>query len=96
MPRKPVSTTKSAPRASTGAKPKAAAQAVKPTAAPAKSKPVTTKAPAKPAAKVPISAAPSTEQISKRAYEIWLRKGRPLGQDTQNWLEAEAELKAKR
>lgn len=94
MPRKPVST-KSAPRASTGTKPKAVAQAVKPTAAPAKSKPVT-KVPAKPAAKVPISAAPSTEQISKRAYEIWLSKGRPLGQDTQNWLEAEAELKAKR
>ena len=96
MPRKPVSTTKSAPRASTAAaKPKAVVQPVKPTAAAVKSKP-TAKTPAKPVAKVPISAAPSTEQISKRAYEIWLRKGRPLGQDTQNWLEAEAELKTRR
>lgn len=91
MPRKPVST-KRAPRASTGAKPKAVVQAVKPTAAPAKPNP----APKAAAGKTPISAAPSTEQISKRAYEIWLRKGRPLGQDTQNWLEAEAELKTQR
>ena len=98
MPRKPVST-KSAPRASTGAKPKAVVQAVKPTAAPVKSKTATNPAPktaTNPATKTPISAAPSTEQISKRAYEIWMRKGRPLGQDTQNWLEAEAELKASR
>ena len=38
--------------------------------------------------------APTLEQIQVRAYEIWLRKGRPLGQDQRNWLEAEAELKA--
>ncbi len=42
----------------------------------------------------PTSTPPSKEQIDIRAYEIWLRKGRPLGQDTQNWFEAEAELKA--
>lgn len=89
MSRKPVST-KSAPRASTSAKPKAVVQPVKP-AAPTKSKP---KPKSKPAGKPTISAAPTTEQISVRAYEIWLRKGRPLGQDTQNWLEAEAQLKA--
>jgi Protein of unknown function (DUF2934) len=41
-----------------------------------------------------VGQAPSLEQISVRAYEIWLRKGRPLGQDQRNWLEAEAELKA--
>lgn len=95
MSRKPVST-KSAPRASTGVKPKAEVSSVKPATAPAKPKP-TPKPTANPAAgKTPISAAPSTEQISKRAYAIWLRKGRPLGQDAQNWLEAEAELKTKR
>ena len=50
----------------------------------------------------PISAAPQQqvtitlthEQIAKRAYEIWLAKGRPLGLDDQNWAEAEAELRA--
>ena len=43
--------------------------------------------------KAVIGQAPTVEQISIRAYEIWLRKGRPIGQDTQNWLEAEAQLK---
>ena len=32
------------------------------------------------------------ETISSRAYEIWLRKGCPRGQDQENWLEAEHEL----
>lgn len=91
MSRKIVST-KSAPRTTTGTKP----QAVKPTAAPSQARPATV-APAQPATgRTAISAAPSTEQIGVRAYEIWLRKGRPLGQDTQNWLEAEAELRTKR
>ena len=34
------------------------------------------------------------DQIAARAYEIWLRKGRPTGQDEQNWRQAEAELLA--
>ncbi len=34
------------------------------------------------------------DKISARAYEIWVRKGRPHGLDAQNWLEAEAELRA--
>ena len=50
--------------------------------------------PAKPSKTVSL-AAPSIEQISVRAYEIWLRKGRPIGRDQDNWLEAEAELKFK-
>ena len=33
------------------------------------------------------------DQIAQRAYEIWLAKGRPPGQEEQNWHEAEAELK---
>jgi hypothetical protein len=34
------------------------------------------------------------EMIAQRAREIWERKGRPCGQDEQNWLEAEALLHA--
>lgn len=32
------------------------------------------------------------DQIAERAYYIWLRKGRPIGQDHENWIEAEQEL----
>lgn len=31
----------------------------------------------------------SHDEIARRAYEIWLSKGRPVGQDEQNWHEAE-------
>ncbi len=34
------------------------------------------------------------DKITQRAYEIWIRKGRPEGQCAQNWKEAEAELRA--
>ncbi len=34
------------------------------------------------------------DKIVARAYEIWIRKGQPSGQDFQNWMEAEAELRA--
>jgi hypothetical protein len=34
------------------------------------------------------------EKIVARAYEIWVRKGKPHGQDLKNWMEAEAELRA--
>ncbi|MEM3341378.1 MAG: DUF2934 domain-containing protein [Thermoplasmata archaeon] len=33
------------------------------------------------------------EMIAKRAYYIWEKKGRPQGQDKQNWYEAERQLK---
>ena len=42
------------------------------------------------------SNAPTQEEIAARAYQNYLKKGRPEGQDTQNWLAAEAELKAER
>jgi hypothetical protein len=41
--------------------------------------------------KTPIP--PTHKQIEDRAMEIWRRKGCPCGQDEQNWLEAEAQLK---
>jgi hypothetical protein len=34
------------------------------------------------------------EKIAMRAYEKWLKQGQPPGKDVQNWLEAEAELRA--
>ena len=41
--------------------------------------------------KAPVG--PTHKQIEDRAREIWHRKGCPCGQDEQNWLEAEAQLK---
>jgi hypothetical protein len=35
----------------------------------------------------------SHEQIALRAKAIWEKKGRPAGQDKQNWYQAEAELR---
>src|SRR5258708_36296622 len=34
------------------------------------------------------------EKIAARAYEKWVKRGRPHGTDKQDWIEAEAELKA--
>jgi hypothetical protein len=44
-----------------------------------------------PAAKV---GAPSKDAVAKRAYEIWVAKGRPVGKDLENWQQAERELSA--
>jgi hypothetical protein len=33
------------------------------------------------------------DQIAQRAHDIWLQRGRPDGEDKQNWYEAEAQLK---
>ena len=35
---------------------------------------------------------PTEDQIRRRAYEIYMKHGEP-GRDTQNWLQAERELK---
>ena len=47
-------------------------------------------------AKTPSAKAggPTYEQIAQRAQEIWMKKGCLPGQDEQNWLEAERQLKA--
>jgi hypothetical protein len=34
------------------------------------------------------------EKIAKRAYEKWVKRGYTHGNDQQDWLEAEAELRA--
>ena len=31
--------------------------------------------------------------VSERARSIWLAKGCPIGQDEENWLEAEAQIR---
>ncbi len=38
------------------------------------------------------AAQPSFEDVSRRAFEIWERSGRPHGHDLENWLQAESEL----
>jgi hypothetical protein len=34
------------------------------------------------------------EKIAMRAYEKWCKRGQPHGTDKQDWMEAEAELRA--
>ena len=37
---------------------------------------------------------PTHEQITRRAYEIFVERGQPEGQDLEHWLEAEKQLRA--
>jgi hypothetical protein len=37
---------------------------------------------------------PTHEQIAQRAYEIFIERGQPAGQDLAHWLEAERQLRA--
>jgi hypothetical protein len=46
----------------------------------------------KKATPVTASARPTSEDIARRAYEIYEREGRQPGTELQNWLKAEAEL----
>jgi hypothetical protein len=39
------------------------------------------------------SSTPTHEQIARRAYEIFIERGQPAGQDLAHWLEAEAQLR---
>jgi hypothetical protein len=34
----------------------------------------------------------SDELIARRAYDIWMSRGCPAGQELENWLEAERQL----
>jgi phage protein D len=88
--------TKKSDKAKSTTKTKSAKQASAKKAAAAKasaSKPKTArkgKAPANPDAKPVVVV--SHDQIARKAYEIWLAKGKPHGQDEQNWLEAKSAL----
>ena len=37
---------------------------------------------------------PTHEQITQRAYEIFIERGSPEGRDLEHWLEAEKQLRA--
>jgi hypothetical protein len=55
------------------------------------------KAAAKKTVRTPIAlvpAAPAHEQISRRAYEIWVGRGYSQGDPNQDWIQAERELKS--
>lgn len=41
----------------------------------------------------PTPALVTDEQIGERAYQIWIEKGRPYGQEQANWDQAVAELR---
>ncbi len=41
-----------------------------------------------------IAAEIPREKIAQRAYEIWVARGKPAGTSQQDWLEAEAQLRA--
>jgi hypothetical protein len=48
--------------------------------------------PATPAAGPATPAAPTHDAIARRAYEIYIKKGRQQGQCKQNWRQAEQDL----
>jgi hypothetical protein len=39
---------------------------------------------------------PTHDEIARRAYQIFVERGRPEGRDMEHWLEAEAQLVAAR
>jgi len=50
--------------------------------------------PLAPSTNMPPPSTISQEKIAMRAYEKWIKRGRPQGTEMQDWLEAEMELKA--
>ena len=44
----------------------------------------------------PISSPANADAISRRAYELWEKEGRPEGCDLRHWLQAEGELGSSR
>jgi hypothetical protein len=45
---------------------------------------------------VATATVPTTDQIAKRSYEIYLARGAQPGHEVEDWLAAEAELSGKR
>jgi hypothetical protein len=41
-----------------------------------------------------IGRAPSREEIARRAHELYLQRGSEQGEDVEDWVRAENELKA--
>ena len=61
-----------------------------PKPAPQESPPTPPRAPSRTAA----ASNPTHDQIARRAYELWIAKGRPVGLDALNWREAEQQVLA--
>jgi hypothetical protein len=40
-----------------------------------------------------VTAAPSLSDVQRRAYELYLQRGRGHGRDVEDWLEAERQLR---
>lgn len=38
---------------------------------------------------------PSPDEVSRRAYELWEKDGRPEGRELEHWLRAENELRSR-
>ncbi len=47
-----------------------------------------------PATPQPAQASIPHDKICQRAYEKWVKRGRPHGSDWKDWIEAEAELRS--
>jgi len=47
-----------------------------------------------PQANAATQMSPPQEKVAARAYQKWMQKGCKHGHDQQDWLEAEAEIKA--
>jgi len=58
------------------------------------STPEQTPAPAQQEKKLEVVMTLTHDQIARRAYDIWVAKGRPVGQDDENWKQAVRELSA--
>lgn len=90
--KKKVATKESPTRTARGTHPTAGSSTAKQTTTPSSAKrtPAKRATPSKAGTQVELKI--THDQIARRAYEIWLARGRPLGQEQQNWYEAEAEL----
>ena len=44
------------------------------------------------AKQTPVETLPLEEQIRRRAYELYLQRGNQAGSDSEDWLQAEAEI----
>ncbi len=44
-------------------------------------------------AEVAAKQAVGRDQTAQRAYEIWQKRGQPMGQDREHWFQAERELR---
>lgn len=73
-----------------GGKAKAKAKSAKPVKV---AKPVVVSASPTPAASPAAALQATDEQVAQRAYDIWVEKGRPYGQEDENWAQALAELR---